>query len=226
MVKECYTCRRVGTVQFLSQDKVWTVRVVFDGYEEQSTTRHEHNHPQTGNVSAAIIVIAEHAQARGDQPAFVSNENNETHFISLLTTHEVSRGDADALIVCSALEFAQNGQTVTVVAEDTGVLILLVYHWRTTYSSERKADSQARNHLLSRSFMHEVPGTQLLRPTVMEICTGCISIVSDRDAPADEVGSAGLRLYCPFFLVEVELKRIHYHHCVVQCINGNDGKIK
>ena len=24
-VKECYTCRRVWTVQFLSQDKVWTV---------------------------------------------------------------------------------------------------------------------------------------------------------------------------------------------------------
>ena len=223
MVKECYTCRRVWTVQFLSQDKVWTVRVVFDGYEEQSTTRHEHNHPQTGNVSATIIVIAENAQARGDQPAFFSNEKNETNFISLLTTHEVSRGDADALIVCSALEFAQNGQTVTVVAEDTGVLILLVYHWRTTYSSERKAGSQARNHLLSRSFMHEVPGTQLLRPTVMEIC---ISIVGDRDAPADEVGSAGLRLFCLFFLVEVELKRIHYHHCVVQGINGNDGKIK
>ena len=26
---------------------------------------------------------------------------NETNFISLLTTHEVSRGDADALIVCA-----------------------------------------------------------------------------------------------------------------------------
>ena len=41
-----------------------------------------------------------------------------------------------------ALEFAQNGQTVTVVAEDTSVLIMLVYHWRKTYSSERKAGSQ------------------------------------------------------------------------------------
>ena len=73
--------------------------------------------------------------------------------------------------------------------------------------------------------MHEVPGTQLLRPTVMEICISIV-LVSDRDAPADEVGSAGLRLFCLFFLVEVELKRIHYHHCVVQGINGNDGKIK
>ena len=116
--------------------------VVFGGYEEQSTRCHEHNLRQTGNVSAAIIVIAENAQAHRDQPAFFSNEKNETNFISLVTTHEVSRGDAGVLIVCSALEFAQNGQTVTVVAEDTGVLILLVYHWRTTYSSERKAGSQ------------------------------------------------------------------------------------
>ena len=116
--------------------------MVFDGYEEQSSTCHEHNRRPTGNVSAAFIVIAENAQAHRDQPAFFSNENNETNFISLRTTHEVSRGDADALIVCSALEFAQNGQTVTVVVEDTGVLILLGYHWRTTYSSERKAGFQ------------------------------------------------------------------------------------
>ena len=35
-----------------------------------------------------------------------------------------------------ALEFAQNGQTVTVVAEDTCVLILLVYHWRKTQGKQ------------------------------------------------------------------------------------------
>ena len=112
--------------------------VLFDGYEEQSTKYHEHKRRQTGNVSAAIIiVIAENAQAQSDQPALFSKEKNETNCISLLTTHlrdtgrhvEVSRGDVDTLIVCSAPEFTQNGQIVTVVAEDTYVLILLVYHW-------------------------------------------------------------------------------------------------
>ena len=70
-----------------------------------------------------------------DQQAFFSNEKNKTNFICLLTMHlrstghqvEVSCGDADTLIVSSALEFAWNGQTV--VAEDTDVLIMLVYHW-------------------------------------------------------------------------------------------------
>ena len=54
--------------------------MVFDGYEEQSTTCHEHNRRQTGNVPAAIIVIAENAQAHRDQPAFFSNKKNETYF--------------------------------------------------------------------------------------------------------------------------------------------------
>ena len=45
------------------------------------------------------------------------------------------------------------------------------------------------------------------------------SIVSDRDAPADEVGSAGHRLFCLFFLVDVELKRMHYHPHVMQGIS-------
>ena len=75
--------------------------MVFGGYEEQSTTCHEHNRRQTGNVSAVIIVIVENAQAHRDQPAFFSNKKNETDFISILTTHEVSRGDAGALIVCA-----------------------------------------------------------------------------------------------------------------------------
>ena len=193
------------------------------------------NQPYATNIIVArlemcrqqIIVIAENAQAHGDQPALFSNE---THVISLLTAHEVSRGDADALIVCRALEFAQNGQTVTVVAEDTGVLILLVYHWIKTYSSERKAGSQdreksssqqrlpVRNHL----FIHACSVWDTTSATyghgkmyLMEIVNlvsevhNLPSIVSDRDAPADEVGFAGIRLFCLLFLVDVELKRIH-----------------
>ena len=39
------------------------------------------------------------------------------------------------------------------------------------------------------------------------------SIVSDRDAPADE--ATGLRLFCLLYMLEVELKR---KHCVMQGI--------
>ena len=109
--------------------------VLFDGNEYDSTKYHQHKRRQTGKVPASIV-IAENAQVHRDQQAFFSNEKNKTYFISLLTTHlrgtdhqvEVSYGDADTLIVSSALEFAWNGQTV--VAEGTDVLIMLVYHWR------------------------------------------------------------------------------------------------
>ena len=94
--------------------------MLFDGYEYHSTKDHEHKRRQTGKVSASIV-IAENAQVHIDQQALFSNEKNKTNFISLLTTHlrgighhvEVSRGDADTLIVSNALEFARNGQTVT-----------------------------------------------------------------------------------------------------------------
>ena len=109
--------------------------MLFDGYEYDSTKDHQHKRRQTGKVSASIV-IAKNAQVHRDQQAFFSNEKNKTNFISLLTTHlrgtshqvEVSCGDADTLIVSSALEFAWNGEAV--VAECTDVLIMLVYHWR------------------------------------------------------------------------------------------------
>ena len=109
--------------------------MLFDGYEYDSTKDHEHKRRQTGKVSASIL-IAENAQVHRDQQALFSNEKNKTNFISLLITHlrgtghqvEVSCSDADTLIVSSELEFVWNGQTV--VAEDTDVLIMLVYHWR------------------------------------------------------------------------------------------------
>ena len=171
--------------------------VLFDGYEYDSTKDHEYKCHETGKLSASIV-IAENAQVHGDQQAFFSNEKNKTNLISLLTTHprgighhvEVSRGDADTtLIVSSALEFAWNVQTVTVVAEDTDVLIMLVYHWRncmedifirkesrisTPGEMISMKDATSSIPLLSRgifcSFMHGVAVTQLLQPLIMERC--------------------------------------------------------
>ena len=36
------------------------------------------------------------------------------------------------MIVAHALEMAKNGKVVNVVADDTDILILLMYHWRET----------------------------------------------------------------------------------------------
>ena len=40
-----------------------------------------------------------------------------------------AENDADAAIVCVALDFAAGVQHVAVVADGTNVLVLLIYHW-------------------------------------------------------------------------------------------------
>ena len=129
--------------------------VLFGGYEYDSTKDHEHKRRQTGKVSASIV-IAENAQVHRDQQAFFSNEKNKTNFISLLTTHirgighqvEVSCGDADTLIVSSALELAWNVQTV--VAENTDMschvgLPLEKLHGRHLHQKGKQALNARRN---------------------------------------------------------------------------------
>ena len=175
-----------------------------------------------------------HKSTEIDKHYFQMRRRN-TNFISLLTTHlrgidhhvEVSRGDADTLIVSSALEFARNGQTITVVTTDTDVLIMLVYHWRNCMEdifirkesrlstpgemiSMKEATSSIpvviQRHILlihawsgcdttSATFGHGKMYLMKMLNWVPEV-QNLSTIVSDRDAPADEVGYAGLRPFC------------------------------
>lgn len=110
--------------------------VVFDGYAKPSPKDHEHQRRQSGKISADII-ITDTTKVYKDQEAFLSNEMNKTQFIKFLANHlqiqghnaKISNGDADTLIVSTALELARNGQSVVVVAEDTDIFIMLLYHW-------------------------------------------------------------------------------------------------
>lgn len=86
----------------------------------------------------AAIQLAESMKASVDQQTFLSNMKNKSQFITLLSHYlkadgqivNNSTGDADTMIVASALQFAAQGNTTTVVADDTDVLVLLMYHWK------------------------------------------------------------------------------------------------
>ena len=41
-----------------------------------------------------------------------------------------SKGDADVLIVQQTLDYAETGRNVTVMAADTDILVILMYHWK------------------------------------------------------------------------------------------------
>ena len=72
------------------------------------------------------------------QEPFLANEHNKTRFIALLTKtlqnagYEVRQAveDADTDIVSAALQFTARQQNVTVIADDTDVLILLIHHYQ------------------------------------------------------------------------------------------------
>ena len=111
--------------------------IVFDGHENGlSTNDHEHGRRQLGKISANVLVGTS-ANAHADQEAFLSNTGNKTQLIKLLSSRlqslghvtKISEGDADTLIVSPAMAYATGGQAAVVVAEDTDIFVMLLYHY-------------------------------------------------------------------------------------------------
>lgn len=109
--------------------------VVFDGYDNGPSTKdHEHKR-RVGNISGNVTV-ALHNKPTCNQESFLKNSKNKSQFISLLVKalkdegHDVrqSTGDADTQIVLAGLEYASK-ENKTVVANDTDILVLLMFHW-------------------------------------------------------------------------------------------------
>lgn len=112
--------------------------VVFDGYENGPYIK-DHEHKRRVGKSSANINIQLQMEATCSQDLFLKNTRNKTQFISLLSealrqeNHDVrnSDGDADTQIVNAALQYASNSiNEVVVVAADTDILVLLMFHWR------------------------------------------------------------------------------------------------
>ena len=76
--------------------------------------------------------------AHNNQQVFFSNIKNKNQFVQLLSHYLQqdsqivynSTGDADTMIVKCGLDFAARGNKVTVVSDDTDILVLLIYHWK------------------------------------------------------------------------------------------------
>ncbi len=106
--------------------------IVFDGYDPGPSIK-DHQ-IRVGKTCADIQPM----EAYVNQQTFLSNEKNKSQFISLLSHHleansqvvKQSTGNADTMIVACALQFAIEGNEVTVVADDTDILVLLMYHWK------------------------------------------------------------------------------------------------
>lgn len=119
---ESYVNRRYGKVT-----------IVFDGYEKLNVKDMEHRLRM--KQSSVVEVFDENSPMIIKKNKFLSNSTNKQRFINILGSYFQGRGhsvihaegDADTLIVKEALNIAQE-KHVTVVADDTDILILLLYH--------------------------------------------------------------------------------------------------
>ena len=111
--------------------------VVFDGYEQGPSIK-DHEHLRRVKKVCTDIQLSESMEAYKNQEVFLTNEKNKHQFILLISqylkddgqvVHQSTR-DADTMIVQCALQYAIEGSEVNVVADDTDVLELLMYHWK------------------------------------------------------------------------------------------------
>ena len=168
-------------------------------------------------------------QAHHNQQIFLSNENNKSQFILLLSKHleadgnivYIADGDADTMIVTCALQYAGQESDINVVADDTDVLVLLMYHWKHNmadvyFLSEvkknmmvwkirdlvTKAGKIITSHLLS---LHAWSGCDTTTATYGHGKTSLLkrikeiqqtsSLMSEHSATAEQISKAGTRLH-------------------------------
>ena len=113
--------------------------VVFDGYDCGPSIKDQEHLRRSASCRAVAPCrsLTEDTTRIGQQDPFLANVQNKTAFIKLLTgsltsagIHVVqAAGDADTEIVSVAVQLASNaGRSVAVVAQDTDILALLLFH--------------------------------------------------------------------------------------------------
>ena len=116
---------------------------MFDSYllERACTKEPEQKRRRHNKTSSADIVLTRSTAVSSDKEAFLCNKQNEQQILNMLdkflsnagieVRHAGDEGDADVIIVKTALEMVTAHDNVQVVCDDTDVLILLLYHHNT-----------------------------------------------------------------------------------------------
>ena len=111
--------------------------VVFDGYSAMSTKSDEH--ARRARTRCHDVDIRESNTCPSSWENFLSNVNDKIQFINLISRFLVDdgqnvincNGDADTTTVRQAIsDSLTSTKTVVVVADDTDIAIMLLYHWK------------------------------------------------------------------------------------------------
>jgi hypothetical protein len=133
------------------------VMVVFDSYPEEPTTK-DMTHMRRSKGHVVDVLFTEDMPCRIKKELLLTNKRNKQRFINLLVTKLTEKGvstvqaqdDADVLVAESAIELSQSHK-VTVLAEDTDVLVILLHHagkakHKITFMSEKKSIEKKTKH--------------------------------------------------------------------------------
>lgn len=109
--------------------------VVFDGYGSGPSTKDMTHQRRKSSLRAPVINFTETMLFTSTKESFLSNLSNKQNLINLITEKLQNKGcivvnsleDADLNIALTAVQ-QSSSHTVTVIGEDTDVLILLLYH--------------------------------------------------------------------------------------------------
>ena len=205
--------------------------VVFDGYEQGPSIK-DHEHLRRVKKVCADIQLNESMEAYKNQEVFLANEKNKHQFILLISQYlrddgqivHQSTGDADTMIVQCALHYAIEGSEVNVVADDTDVLVLLMYHWKQNMASIYFLSEAGKNLNIWRIsdlveqagpivtsyllFLHAWSGCDTTSATFGQGKIGLMKklkqsndvqaiaeLMMDRIATVEQVGEVGVRLF-------------------------------
>ena len=154
-------------IRYIKKHYGQSVVIVFDGYSNKHSTKDAAHSRRNGTTSQKVLFTSA-MPLRMKKTVFLSNKENKQRFINLLgeslqrAGFEVHNapGDADVLIVSTAVTVAMKKTTV-LVGEDTDLLILLLHHYKQGdlyFMSEPKtATSQCRRYLNIRQARQVLP---------------------------------------------------------------------
>jgi hypothetical protein len=217
-------------VQYIANKYGNETVVIFDGYANGPSTK-DHEHQRRSMKSVANVKLDASMSIHTNQQAFLANPVNKSQFITLLSHcleavgHRVwqAANDADTDIVRAALEMASSRRLTAVVADDTDILVLLVYHLKPEMADIFMVETKkGRSTYVSiRAVQTSIGRPSIQQLLVIHAITGCdttsalfghgkarafkqITLSSKTlpltdellrsDATADDVASAGCRL--------------------------------
>ena len=118
--------------------------IIFDGYSNAPSTKDHEPARKSINKSGCVDVQCNvSTKVNIKQGVFLSISSNKSRFMYMLSSYLIKSGkklinsdeDAETEIARCAVHVEETGRRANVVADDTDVALLLLYHWKSSMAN-------------------------------------------------------------------------------------------